>query len=407
MVSPTLQKLVRELKRTGRLHVFNFVATFVCPESNAVKPELLTLKRDMLKGSMTISSLLVLSLLLAGCGNNVTADKPAVPQAFPVKVITAQAQMVPQSTDYLATLKSRNSAAIQPQVEGDVTRIFVRSGERVEAGAPILEIDPRKQQATVNNQEAAYKSKLATMEQDRIDLERKQKLFAAGVIAKSDLDASQSAYNAAKADADALEASIREQQVQLHYYNVKAPTNGIIGDIPVKVGDHVTSQTLLTTLDHGGELEAYVYVPSEKASQVHIGMPVDLLDESGKPLVRTKIFFVSPRVDTDSQTLLVKTQVPNKEMRFRNAQQVHARVIWSERQMPVIPITAVSRLSGKLFAFVAEGEGQKAVARQRVIEVGDLVGNDYSVLEGIKPGDKIIVSNVQMLADGMPVIPQS
>jgi RND family efflux transporter MFP subunit len=315
--------------------------------------------------------------------------------------------MVPQSTDYLATLKSRNSAAIQPQVEGDITRIFVRSGERVEAGAQLLEIDPRKQEATVNNQEAAYKSKLATMEQDRIDLERKQKLYAAGVIAKADLDASQSAYEAAKADAAALEASIREQQVQLHYYTVKAPTNGIIGDIPVKVGDHVTSQTLLTTLDHGGELEAYVYVPSEKATQVHVGMPVDLLDDAGNPLVRTKIFFVSPRVDTDSQTLLVKTQVPNSEMRFRNAQQVHARVIWSERKMPVIPVTAVSRLSGKLFAFVAEGEGQKAVARQRVIEVGDLVGNDYSVLDGIKPGDKIIVSNVQMLADGMPVIPQS
>lgn len=361
----------------------------------------------MLKGSITSSSLVLLSLLVAGCGSDVNAGKPAGPQAFPVKVMTAQAQTVPQSTDYLATLKSRNSAVIQPQVEGDVTQIFVRSGERVKAGAPILEIDPRKQQATVNNQEAAYKSKLATMEQDRIDLERKQKLFAAGVIAKSDLDASQSAYNAAKADADALEASIREQQVQLHYYTVKAPTNGVIGDIPVKVGDHVTSQTLLTTLDHGGQLEAYVYVPSEKAGQVHVGMPVDLLDDAGNPLVRTKIFFVSPRVDTDSQTLLVKTQVPNEKMRFRNAQQVHARVIWSERQMPVIPVTAVSRLSGKLFAFVAEGEGQKTVAKQRVIEVGDLVGNDYSVLEGIKPGDKIIVSNVQMLADGMPVIPQS
>jgi RND family efflux transporter MFP subunit len=361
----------------------------------------------MLKGSITISSLLLLSVLLAGCGSNVDAGKPAGPQAFPVKVITAQAQMVPQSTDYLATLKSRNSAAIQPQVEGDITRIFVRSGERVETGTPILEIDPSKQQATVNNQEAAYKSKLATMEQDRIDLERKQKLYAAGVIAKADLDTSQSAYEAAKADAAALEASIREQQVQLHYYTVKAPTNGIIGDIPVKVGDHVTSQTMLTTLDHGGELEAYVYVPSEKATLVHVGMPVDLLDDAGNALVRTKIFFVSPRVDTDSQTLLVKTQVPNKEMRFRNAQQVHARVIWSERQMPVIPVTAVSRLSGKLFAFVAEGEGQKAVARQRVIEVGDLVGNNYSVLQGIKPGDKIIVSNVQMLADGMPVIPQS
>ena len=60
-----------------------------------------------------------------------------------------------------------------------------------------------------------------------------------------------------------------------------------------------------------------------------------------------------------------------------------------------------------MFAFVAEGQGQQAVARQRVIQVGDLVGNDYVVLDGIKAGDKVIVSNVQMLADGMPVVPGS
>jgi len=81
--------------------------------------------------------------------------------------------------------------------------------------------------------------------------------------------------------------------------------------------------------------------------------------------------------------------------------------VWSEKQAPVIPLVAVTRLSGKLFAFVAEGQGQQAVARQRVIQVGDLVGNDYVVLDGIKAGDKVIVSNVQMLADGMPVVPGS
>jgi multidrug efflux pump subunit AcrA (membrane-fusion protein) len=134
---------------------------------------------------------------------------------------------------------------------------------------------------------------------------------------------------------------------------------------------------------------------------------VDIVDDDGKPMLRTKVFFISPHVDTDSQTLLLKTQVTNPEMKFRNAQQVHARVVWSERKAPLIPITAVTRLSGKLFAFVAEGQGQQAVARQRVIQVGDLVGNDYVVLDGIQPGDKVIITNVQILADGMPVIPQS
>ncbi|HET9183778.1 MAG TPA: efflux RND transporter periplasmic adaptor subunit [Candidatus Angelobacter sp.] len=361
----------------------------------------------MLKKYLISISGLLIAALVAGCGNSASAGKPSGPQAFPVKVITAQEQMVPFSTDYLATLRSRNAAVLQPQVEGDVTRIFVHSGERVDAGSPILEIDPRKQQATVQNQEAAYKSSQATLQQDQVDLGRKKQLYAAGVIAKADLDASQSAYDAAKANADAMEAATHEQRVQLRYYTVNAPTAGVVGDIPVKVGDHVTNQTQLTTLDRGGELEAYVYIPSEKASAVRMGMPVDLLDDTGKVLTRTKVSFISPRVDPDSQTLLVKSQVPNADMKFRNAQQVHARVVWSEHAAPLIPVTAVSRLSGKMFAFVAEGQGQQAVARQRTIDVGDLSGNDYVVLNGIKPGDKVIVSNVQMLVDGMPVIPQS
>lgn len=349
-------------------------------------------------------ALFAIAGMVAGCENNPSADKPAGPQAFPVKVITAEAQLVPQSTDYLATLKSRNSAVLQPQVEGDIVKIFVHSGQRVEAGTPILRIDPTKQEATVNNLEAAHKSKQATMEQNRIDLERKKKLSAAGVIAKSELDTAQSAYDVSKADVEALEASIREQRVQLRYYSVNAPTAGTVGDIPVRVGDHVTNQTLLTTLDYGGPLEAYVYVPSEKSSEVRMGMPVDIMDDAGKPLVRTRISFISPRVDTDSQTLLVKTQVPNVQMRFRNDQQVHSRVVWSEKKLPVIPVTAVSRMSGKIFAFVAESQGQQAVARQRLLQVGDMVGNNYVVLDGIKPGEKVIVSGVQMLADGMPVV---
>jgi RND family efflux transporter MFP subunit len=358
------------------------------------------------KSALAFIALIGASVFLAGCASGAKAV-PAGPQAFPVKVVTAESQLVPFSTDYLATLKSRNAATLQPLVEGDVVEIFVRSGQQVKAGEPVLEIDQRKQVATVNNQEAGLKSKQAVMQQAAVDLERKKELFGQGIIAKADLDVAQHTYDAAKADAEALEASIREQQVQLHYYTVRAPSEGIIGDIPVHVGDHVSSQTILTTLDPGGALEAYVNVPAEKSGALRIGMPVDIVDDQGKPMVRTRVSFISPHVDTDSQTLLVKTQVPNPQRIFRNAQQVHARVVWAEKQAPVIPLTAVTRLSGKMFAFVAEGQGQQAVARQRVIEVGDIIGNDYVVLDGVKAGDKIIVSNVQMLADGMPVVPQS
>ena len=219
-------------------------------------------------------AVLALGFLAVGCSGGAKAGTPAGPQAFPVKTMTAQAETVPLSTDYLATLRSRNAATLQPLVEGDITKIFVNSGDRVPAGAPILEIDPRKQEATVNNQEAGLKSKQAVMQQAAIDLDRKKKLYAAGVLAKADLDTAQNTYDAAKADAEAMSAGIREQQVQLHYYTVRAPAAGVIGDIPVHVGDHVTNQTLLTTVDKGGALEAYLNVPAEKSAALKMGMPV-------------------------------------------------------------------------------------------------------------------------------------
>src|SRR5215470_12855049 len=175
-------------------------------------------RRIMRRITLGAFALLAAAWMTTGCGNSSSAAKPSGPQAFPVKVITAEAQTVPQSTDYLATLKSRNSSVLQPQVEGDIVKIYVRAGQRVEAGTPLLQIDPRKQEATVKNQEAARQSKQAMMEQNRLDLERKKQLFAAGVVSKADLDLAQSTYNASKADVEALEASIGEQKVQLRYY---------------------------------------------------------------------------------------------------------------------------------------------------------------------------------------------
>jgi len=348
-------------------------------------------------------------LMTAGCSQRSGGSGPPEggPPAFPVKVVVVQEQMVPDATDYLATLRSRNSSALQPQVEGEITRILVHSGERVEAGAAILEIDPLKQQAAVNNQEATHTSKLATLELNRVEFERRKKLFEAGVISRADLDAAEAAFHASRADAEALDAGVREQKVQLRYYSVKAPTPGIIGDIPVHVGDRVTTQTLLTTIDRGGELEAYINVPAEKSRNLRTGLAVDILDSDGKPVQRSRVTFVSPQVESGTQTLLLKALVANAGGRFRNDQSVHARVIWQERKAALIPVTAVSRLSGKIFAFVAESQGQQTFARQRIIQVGDLNGNDYVVLEGIKPGDRLITSGIQLLVDGMPILPQS
>jgi RND family efflux transporter MFP subunit len=354
-----------------------------------------------------ILMLLALSLLVA-CGNNARgAGQTGPPPALPVKVQVAQLQPVGDYTEYLATLRSRNAAVIQPQVDGNITRIFVASGAHVQAGQPLLEIDPRQQEANVHSQEATQRLKEANLAYAKQELDRDKQLAADGVIARQALDQAQAAYAAALADVQASGASARAQNVQLHYYTVRAPTAGIVGDIPVRVGDRVANTTVLTTVDKTGELEAYINIPSEKAHLVHMGQPVDLLNDDGTTAARTKITFVSPRVDPQSQLLLVKAAVPNANGRFRNNQLVHARVIWNETSHPVIPVTAVSRITGQTFAFVADESKHPAVARQTPVKLGDVIGNNYVVLDGIKPGEKIITTGVQVLADGMPVNPSS
>lgn len=347
-----------------------------------------------------------LGLSLPGCGKSSANAPTAGPAAMPVQVRIATSAKIPETTEYLSILKSRHSALINPQVEGQVTKILVKSGDRVTNGTPLLQIDPLKQEATVSGQEASRMAQEANVRYARISLDRAKKLHDAGVISKQDLDNAQTGYDAAVAQLKALDEQVNQQKVELRYYRVSAPMDGIVGDIPVRVGDRVTVATLLTTVDEPGPLEAYVYVPVEKARNLKIGLPVRLSDGAGNLVSDTDVTFVSPQVDTDTQTVLAKAAVQKPKSKVRIAQQVRAQITWGVREGPVIPVLAVQRINGQFFAFVAVKEGKGPVARQRVVKLGDTVGNDFAVLDGLQPGDHIIVSGTQFLQDGMPVSEQ-
>jgi RND family efflux transporter MFP subunit len=352
--------------------------------------------------------LLLAAFAAAGCNQKTAADPPAggTAPAMPVQVQIAQAVRIPETTEYLSILKSRHSAAINPQVEGQITKIFVKSGDRVTAGTPLLQIDPLKQEATVSSLEASRAAQEANRHLAQISLERAKKLHEAGVISKQELDSAQSAYDSAEAQVKALDEQVRQQRAELRYYTVSAPMDGIVGDIPVRMGDRVTVSTLLTTVDEPGALEAYIYVPADRAKDLKLGLPARLLDETGSAVDETRITFVSPQVETDTQTVLAKAAVQNPKAKLRIAQQVRAQVVWGSREGTVIPVLAVTRINGQFFAFLAVKDGKATVARQKVLKVGDTIGNDYAVLDGLKPGDHVILSGLQFLQDGAPVAEQ-
>lgn len=347
---------------------------------------------------------LAASLFLGlACGCTKPAAKPAGFAAAAVKTEIVRTVNIPDSSEYLSTLKSRRSAAINPQVEGWVTKIFAQSGERVQQGQPLMEIDPRVQEATLSSQVAARNAQAATLANAQVQYERAQKLYQDGIMSKQDFDTARTTYESAEAQTKSMDAQVTQQQTQLHYYNVSAPTDGIVGDIPVHVGDRVTNTTLLTTVDQPGSLEVYIYVPVEHSRDLHIGEPVDLLGDSGKVIAHSSIFFVSPQVDDPTQTVLAKAVIPNANHAFRTDEFVNARLTWRTKKGLEVPVLATQRINGQVFVFLAAQGAKGSVARQQQIQVGDIIGNNYVVLSGLSAGDHVIVGGFQFLADGMPV----
>ena len=352
----------------------------------------------------TLSSISLLpSLGLIACQKVVPAA--AAPQALPVQTMQVSPAPVPQSDEYVATIKSRRSATLNPQVDGNLIQILVHSGDHVRHGQLLMVIDPAKQEATVLSQVATEKQKLAVYQYNQTEVERQRKLFAAGVTSRDTLDQAEQSYANSKADYEAAVASRVSQEKQLDYYKIRAPFDGIVGDIPVHLGDYVSGTTLLTTVDENKDLEAYIYIPTERASQVRSGLGVDILDNNEKFIEHTAIDFISPQVDNQLQGILAKAPVRSEQAKVRTAQLVKARVIWSVSPIPVVPVLAVTRLGGQTFVYVAQNKDGKFVAHQQAVKLGDPVGNNYAVLAGLQNGDKVIVSGTQFLVDGMPVQP--
>jgi RND family efflux transporter MFP subunit len=350
---------------------------------------------------ITVATVLLLSACGKG-GSDAAGGAPAYPPAG-VTAITLQAKPVERASEFIATLRSLRSSTIQPEVAGRVTHVLVKSGDRVRTGTPLIQIDPDRQQAAVQSTEASRSGAEADVAYWRQQVVRLQALVTAGAISHQEFDTAQNSLKTAEAKLATLQAQVSQDRVQLRFYNVVSPQDGIVGDISIRPGDRVTDATMITTIDDNSSLEAYVQVPLERAPELRLGLPVQLLDTDGKVAAVNPISFVAPRVDTSTQSVLVKSLLKDAPPKLRSLQFTRARIIWNTTPALTIPVVAVSRVSGQYFCFVAETQGGGTVARQRPVQVGDIIGDDYLVAGGLKAGERVITSGIQKLADGAPI----
>ena len=269
--------------------------------------------------------------ILAGCNACPTCGaRGAGMQAMPVLVQPATLNSVPNTETYVATIKSRRSATLQPQVDGNLTKILVKSGDTVKAGQVLMQIDPLKQVATVQAQQGTEQQQKASLRLQPGRPCAAGAAFQGGIISKQ-------AYDQARAVVPELEGRVglglRADQHAARATCVLPDSRAVRGRRRRYPGAYraTTSPptTMLTTVDENKDLEAYIYVPTEPAAQVQDGLAVDLLDESGAVLAHTAIDFVSPQVDNSLQGILAKAPIPKSAERLRNGQIVNARMTWS------------------------------------------------------------------------------
>lgn len=391
-------------------------------------------------------------VLCCGLGACRAQQTPPPTAAIPVKVVALKTGQLAETSDFNASLQSRKSIQLRPQAEGRIAQIYVRSGQVVSVGTPLIQIDPAEQSAAVESNlmtiqaaqaeitnaqdtlrslEATRKSNLATLDYNRWQSQRYTALAKEGAVSEDNAKSFTKQFLTAQADVAETDARIRaqrstiaqrqkellkaqadtrQQAVKLQYYRVIAPFTGTVGDIPPKVGDYVTTDTNLLFLTQSQPLEVYIRVPIERAAALSVGTTVELLDATGKIVGNSRISFISPRADDNTQTVLVKALFENRNNQLRADQQIQARIIWNRRPGVLVPTSAVSNLAGQNFVFVAEPKEKTAsqlVARQKPVELGRIEGNSYQVLKGLQPGQQVIISGVQKLQDGAPINPES
>jgi RND family efflux transporter MFP subunit len=414
--------------------------------------------RPWQKGAITLG---VVAILGGGfwAGQQFLSKKSAPPAAaqsrgsrpIPVTLETLQSQTLIDSSQFVGGLEAKERVILRPETEGRITRLLVESGDRVDVGTPIVQLSPERSEAELNRAQADVESarsavrtaqaELAAAQaqvrsaQSEVNLQkeeyaRTQFLVSEGAQAQQQLDRVQrnresalSQLEAAQKQVDAARSRLEEErsalnraqaevavvQEDLKDTRVLSPINGTIGDIRVELGEYLRAGDEITAITQNNVLELNLRIPIEQADRLQKGIPVELTTaNTDESLLTGQISFISPQVDINAQAVLAKAVFPNSNGKLKDDQFVQARVIWEERTGILIPTTAVSRLGGQTFAFVAQQgeESDQLIAKQTAIELGSIQGNSYQVLSGLKPGDTLVTSGILNLSDGSPIMPQ-
>jgi membrane fusion protein (multidrug efflux system) len=345
-------------------------------------------------------------LALSSCGES-AAKAPATVPPVPVNTDTVKEASLTFSTVYPGKVVPLRQVDIHADVQGYVTGIFFKDGERVHQGQLLYEIDKRKYQAVYDQAEAGLHTAEASLLKDQQDVDRYTRLYQQDAVAKQKLDYAVSAQKSDQAQVEAAKASMASAQTDLHYAAIVAPFDGTIGISQVRLGTVVTQgSTILNTISSDNpmavdfQLDEKQLPPFERVlrqyGKVDSLFTLYLPDQSKYPAYGA--FYTMDRaVDPQTGTITVRITTPNKEEEpLKAGLSVNVRVLNpSGGPQVVIPMIAAMEQMSEYFVFVV----QDSTVHQQRVKLGSRNGGQVVVLDGLKAGDIIVKDGLQRLHD--------
>ena len=358
----------------------------------------------------------VLTVVLASCGGGKSGGKPNFgDNEYAVR--TVQGQNADLQTTYPATIKGVQDVEIRPKVSGFITKLCVKEGQQVKAGQLLFVIDNVTYAAAVRQARAAVNAAKAQLNTARLTYNNSEKLFKNNVIGSYELQSSKNAMESAAAQLAQAEAAYVSAKQNLNFCYVTSPANGVIGDLPYRVGALVSasSQQALTTVSNNSTMQVY-FSMTEK----------DLLDMtktaggvnaaiSSYPAVKLqladgsiynhpgKVATVSGVIDPTTGTVSMRADFPNPERVLKSGASGSIVVPHTATSAVVVPQDAVVEVQDKHFVYVVGKDNKVKYTPVEINSQND--GKNYIITSGLHIGDRFVVNGVSSLQDGMEIKP--
>lgn len=371
----------------------------------------------MLERFVTPKQLLNLLLLTAtltvlqSCGE----EPQGMPPSAPVQVDFENLQPVSAQIEskYPGAIEGKVNVDIKAQITGYLENIYVKEGDYVQKGQTLFKIKGDVYNEQVRTSQAMLNAALSAEENARIELEKIKPLVAGKVVSEVQLKTAEANYASAKAQVAQARSALGSSQINADFALIKAPVSGYIGRIPNRVGNLVTPADMvpLTTLSEIDEVFVYFslsesdFISFTKDRKTDAGMnTVELVMADGTLYEQKgKLEIASGNIDRSTGSISLKAVFSNPDKILRSGGSGKIVLKKEMKKVLTLPMACVKDIQDKYFVYVL---GSKNVVQMKPIEISGTSGNNYIVQSGLKAGEKVALNRIDVLFDGMPVVPQ-